>query len=77
MHLGGKNMLSGLRAKTRKLFNVAKRTGQWYNYKETLTCYSKDIRKAKRSSLRGYCQEMNDVPGSVRLMKVIAKQATN
>jgi hypothetical protein len=39
--------LSGLRAKTRKLFNIAKRTGQWDTYKETLTCYNKEIRKAK------------------------------
>jgi hypothetical protein len=39
--------LSGLRAKTRKLFNIAKRTGQWDTYKKTLTCYNKQIRKAK------------------------------
>jgi hypothetical protein len=32
--------LSGLRSKSRKLFNTAKRTGQWDNYKETLTCYN-------------------------------------
>jgi hypothetical protein len=30
--------LSGLRAKTRRLFNVARRTGQWDTYKEALTC---------------------------------------
>jgi hypothetical protein len=29
--------LIGLRAKTRKLFNIAKRIGQWYTYKENLT----------------------------------------
>jgi hypothetical protein len=69
--------LSGLRAKTRKLFNQAKRIGQWDNYKETLTCYNKEIRKAKESSWRKYCQEINDVPGSGRLMRVMAKQATN
>jgi hypothetical protein len=39
--------LSGLRAKTRKLFNIAKRTGQWDTYKETLTCYNTEIKKAK------------------------------
>jgi hypothetical protein len=39
--------LSGLTAKTRKLFNIAKRTGEWDTYKETLTCYNKDIRKVK------------------------------
>jgi hypothetical protein len=30
--------LSGLRTKSRRLFNTAKRTGQWDAYKETLTC---------------------------------------
>jgi hypothetical protein len=39
----------GLRANARKQFNVAKRTEQWDSYKETLTCYNKEIRKAKRS----------------------------
>jgi hypothetical protein len=43
---------------------------------ETLTCFNKEIRKAKRSSWRRYCQ-INDVPGSARLMKVMVKQATN
>jgi hypothetical protein len=69
--------LSGLRVKTRKLFNIVKRTGQWDTYKETLTCYNKELRQAKRASWRGYCQEINDVPSSARLMKVMAKQATN
>jgi hypothetical protein len=69
--------LSGLKAKTRKLFNIAKRTGQWDTYKETLTCYNKEIRKAKRSSWRRYCQEMNDVPGDARLVKIVAKKATD
>jgi hypothetical protein len=69
--------LSGLRAKTRKLFNTAKRTGQWDAYKEALTCYNREIRKSKRSSWRTYCQEINDVPGGARLMKIMAKQATN
>jgi hypothetical protein len=39
--------LSGLKLKTRRLFNIAKRTGQWNTHKETLTCYNKEIRKAK------------------------------
>jgi hypothetical protein len=56
---------------------VARRTGQWDTYKETLTCYNKEIRKAKRSSWRRYCQEINDVPGSARLMKIMTKQATS
>jgi hypothetical protein len=38
---------------------------------------NKEIRKAKRSSWRRYCQEINDVPGGARLTKNMAKQATN
>jgi hypothetical protein len=72
----GNKTLSGLRAKTRSLFNIAKRTGQCDTYKETLTCYNKEIRKAKRSSWRRYCQ-ISDVPGSARLMRIMEKQATN
>jgi hypothetical protein len=69
--------LSGIRTKTRRLFNTAKRTGRWDTYKEALTCYNKEIRKAKWSSWRRHCQEINDVPGSARLMKIMSKQATN
>jgi hypothetical protein len=61
----------------RRLFNTAKRTGQWDTYKEILTCYNKEIGKAKRASWKGYCQEIDDVPGSARLMRIMAKQATN
>jgi hypothetical protein len=72
---GWNKKLSGLRVKTRKIFNIAKRAGQWDTYKETVTCYNKEIRKAKRSSW--YCQEIDDVPGGAGLMKIMAKQATN
>jgi hypothetical protein len=61
----------------RRLFNTAKRTGQWDAYREALTRYNKEIRKAKRSSWRRHCQEINDAPGSARLMMIMAKQATN
>jgi hypothetical protein len=52
-------------------------TRHWDTYKEVLTCYNKGIRKAKKSSWRRYCQKIADVPGSARLMKSMAKQATN
>jgi hypothetical protein len=67
--------LSWLRAKTRRLFNIA-RTGHWDAYKEAVTYYSKEIRKAKWSSWRRYCQEIADVPGSATLIKIMAKQVT-
>jgi hypothetical protein len=52
--------LSGLTAKTRNLFNTGKRTGQWDTYKETLTFYNKEIRKAIQSSWWRYCQTHDD-----------------
>jgi hypothetical protein len=61
--------LSGLKAKTTMLFNIVKRTCQWDTYKETL--------EKPNDPLRRYCQEINDVPGSARLMKIMAKQATS
>jgi hypothetical protein len=41
---------------------MAKRTGEWDTYKESVTHYKKEIRKAERSSWRGYCQKIDDVP---------------
>jgi hypothetical protein len=56
---------------------MAKRTGEWDTYKESVTHYKKEIRKAERSSWRGYCQKIDDVPGGARLTKITAKQAIN
>jgi hypothetical protein len=39
--------------------------------------YNKEIRKAKQSSWREYCQEINDVPGGAKLVRIMAKQGTN
>lgn len=64
--------MSGLTPNIRKLFNVAKRTGRW-----AFTCCNKEGKKAKPSSWRRYCQEITDVPGCAKLMKIMAKQATN
>jgi hypothetical protein len=69
--------LNGLRAKTRKLFNIEKRTGQWDTHKETLTCYNIEIRKAKQSSCRMYCQEISDISGTARFTRILGKQTTN
>jgi hypothetical protein len=46
--------LSRLKASTRRLFNKAKKTGDWEPYKMALTSYHSAIRKAKRSSWREY-----------------------
>jgi hypothetical protein len=69
--------LSELKAKSRRLFNISKRALHWDTYKEALTCYNKEIRKAKRSSWRRFCHETTDIPGSATLMKMMTKQVTN
>jgi hypothetical protein len=69
--------LISLRLQTTQLFNSTKRTGEWDTYKEALTHYNKEIRKAKRSSWRGYWQGIEDVQGSTRLMKIVLKEVTH
>jgi hypothetical protein len=67
--------LSGLRVKTRRLFNAAKRTGHWDTYQEVFARY-KQIGKTRMSLWSRYSQDTDDVPSSVRLVKVMAKQVT-
>jgi hypothetical protein len=69
--------LSRFKASIRRLFNEVKRTGDWESYKMALTCYNKEIRKAKRSSWRDYCWEIEDVPDRARLMRNMASQSAN
>jgi hypothetical protein len=70
-------VLRDLKTQTRRLFKRAKMTGEWGVCKESLTRYNREIRKAKRSSWRGNCQGIEAVPGSGRLMRIMAKQANN
>jgi len=50
------------RRKVRKLFNVAKKSGDWTDYKRTLTEYNKALRQAKRESWRRHCEEIEKAP---------------
>jgi len=45
--------LSSLRFHARRLFNRAKKTGEWDTYKKAPTHYNKQIRKAKSCHARG------------------------
>jgi hypothetical protein len=40
--------LAERRKKVRKLFNAAKKSGNWTDYKRSLTDYNKTLRQAKR-----------------------------
>lgn len=70
------NELGRLRKQTRKLFNRAKRTGDWSEYKTTLTSYHKAIREAKRDSWREFCGSISDIPSTAKLMKIMAHDNT-
>jgi hypothetical protein len=50
------------RRKVRKLFNVTKKSGDWTDYKITLTDYNKALRQAKRESWRRHCEEIEKAP---------------
>ncbi|KAL1446432.1 hypothetical protein WDU94_012296 [Cyamophila willieti] len=69
--------LTRIRKETRKLFNLAKRTGDWDTYYRSLTKYNKEVRKAKRTDWRNYCQEVENTSEAARLHKVMAKEPLN
>lgn len=65
--------LNRLRTETRRLFNRAKRTGNWESYREALTAYNKALRKAKRDSWRRHCEGIEKIPEGARLQKALQK----
>ena len=65
--------LEGLRRKSRRLFNRAKGSGGWDEYKTVLSEYKKEIRKAKRGSWRDFCSEVKDLPTYARIHKLMSK----
>lgn len=71
------NKLKRLRIRTRKLFNKAKVTNDWVTYKESLTEYNREIRKAKRESWNKFCEDISKVSDSAKVHKVLAKGHIN
>jgi hypothetical protein len=61
------------RRKVRRLCNVAKKSGNWTNYKKTLTDYNKALRQAKRESWRRHCEEIEKAPDCARLQRIPSK----
>lgn len=59
--------LSQKRAEIRKLFNRAKRSGNWDEYREALTEYNIELRIAKSKTRRSFYQAINDMPATARL----------
>jgi hypothetical protein len=54
--------LAERRRKVRRLFNPARKSGNWTDYKRTLTEYNKAPTQAKRESRRRHRQEIAKTP---------------
>jgi hypothetical protein len=65
--------LAERRRKVRRLFNAAKKSGNWTDYKRTLTDYNKALTQAKRESWRRHCQEIEKTPECARLHRIHSK----
>ena len=61
------------RRKVRRLFIVAKKSGNGTDYKRTLTDYNKVLRQAKRESWRRHCEEIEKAPECTRLHRILSK----
>jgi hypothetical protein len=66
--------LAERRRKVRSLFIAAKKSGNWTDYKRSLTDYNKALRQAKRESWRRHCEEIEKAPESSRLHKILSKR---
>jgi hypothetical protein len=65
--------LAEKRRKVRKLFNAAKKSGDWTDYKRMLKEYNKALRQAKRESWRRHCEEIEKAPECARLHRILSK----
>lgn len=68
--------LDGLRKKTRQLWNKSKRGGSRESYYTSLTEYNREVRKAKRSSWRNFCERIDHNDSAARLQKIMARDPT-
>lgn len=65
--------LSELRSNARKKFNAARVAGNWEIYREALTCYNRELRKAKRASWRDFCKNIENTPDKSKIGVIMAK----
>ena len=69
--------MSNLRKEARRLFNRAKLTSNWGPYRETLTKYNAELRKAKKKSLATFCEDISSMSEATRLQKALSKDHCN
>jgi hypothetical protein len=69
--------LAERRRKVRRLFNAAKKSGNWTDYRRILTDYNKAFRQAKGESGRRHCKETEHAPECARLQTILSKDGQN
>jgi hypothetical protein len=67
--------LAEKRRRVCKLFNAAKKSGNWTDYKQSLTDYNKALQQHKRESCRRHCEEIEKAPECARLHRVLSKES--
>ena len=71
------DQLAKLRKQVRKLFNHAKRTKSWDEYRFALTEYNLELRRSKRATWRKCCENIADLPVATRIHKALVKDHAN
>jgi len=61
------------RRKVRRLFNAAKKSGNWTDYKRNVTDYNKAFRQVKRESWRRHCEEIEKASECTRIQRILSK----
>ena len=69
MHL---TKIGETRIECRRLFNEAKRLGNWSTYKSSVNKFKNQIRNAKRKSWRAFCSGVEGHSETIRLRKILA-----
>lgn len=67
------NNLSKLRRESRRLFNRAKINKDWDSYKKALTEFNRELRRAKRTSWRKFCEEIHSTSHLAKIHKILSK----
>jgi hypothetical protein len=65
--------LAERRRKVRWLFHAAKKSGNWTDYKRTLTDYNTAQRQAKREFWRRHCEGIEKASECARLHRILSK----
>ena len=69
--------ISKQRSTCRKLFNEAKKSNNWTEYKSNLRLFKYLVRKSKRLSWRSFCSNVEGVSETNRIRKIVSHAPSN